>query len=377
MESGTTSFTAGGQQSRSQRLCTRLAEIYDGEKYDATLEVPFWSSTEPHATTTPPSSAWEPAISLSPLPTSVELVAGFGEPVWRVETVQPVQKILKRLLGPRDHKVTLSHAEVLEGGELGTRPLRHCKATDEYTLKGAAEGEHYEPRFTFHGFRYAQIDGWPGDLDLVSIEAVVRHTDMKSAGSFECSDRLLNRLYQNVSVLVYDCFNMLKNWLIDLEHDQGVLDGVPPMVSPNATLPDPVWRPGILSILAQQYNSMMTWMRVLPRNKSGATHPWDTSVFQLGDWLDPAKFLHERVAGLCRLEPGWTRCRVAPAVGAEFTTSASASYVTPRGTVSCAWHTRAVAGGGGGGDGMEVMQLDVSVPYGTMVEVVNAADGDG
>lgn len=335
----------------------RLAEIYDGEKYDGTMEVPFWSSAKTSAVSDT-SSPWKPVLVLPPLLDSVKLTAGFGEPVRRVETIQPVEKIvspsgriivdfgqnlvgylrLKKILGPRGHKVTLSHAEILENGELGTRPLRICKAMDEYTLKGAAEGELYEPRFTFHGFRYAQIDDWPGELDLDSIEAVVCHTDMKSAGSFQCSDPLLNQLFKNVcwgmrgnflsvptdcpqrderlgwtgdlalfaptAVLVYDCFNMLKNWLIDVEHDQGILGGVPPMVSPNATLPDPVWcrripcaiwhdvtilapwalyqETGDLSILAQQYNSMLEWMKVLPRNKSGATHLWDTSVFQLG-----------------------------------------------------------------------------------------------
>ncbi len=359
---------------RVQTICTdaswtvtrgpiRLAEIYDGEKYDATLEVPFWSSAEADdgSSYSSAASVWEPVLVLSPLPPdSVELTAGFGEPVRRIETLQPVRKLsspsgktivdfgqnlvgyvrLKRIRGPRGHKIVLSHAEVLEKGELGTRPLRLCKATDEYTLKGAAEGEHYEPRFTFHGFRYVQVDGWPGDLDLdlASIEAVVCHSDMKSAGAFACSEPLLNKLYQNVcwsmrgnflsvptdcpqrderlgwtgdlalfvptATLVYDCFNMLKNWLIDVEHDQGVLGGVPPMVSPNATLPDPLWcrripcaiwhdvtilapwalyqETGDLRILAQQYNSMLEWMRVLPRNKSNATHLWDTSVFQLG-----------------------------------------------------------------------------------------------
>ncbi len=331
----------------------RLAEIYDGEKYDATLEVPLWSSATGGA-----AGIWDPVALLSPLPNSVALTTGFGEPVRRIESIQPVERIvspsgktildfgqnlvgylrLKSIRGPRGHKITLSHAEVLEDCELGTRPLRLCKATDEYTLKGAPEGEHYEPRFTFHGFRYAQIDGWPGNLDLASIEAIVCHTDMKSAGSFECSDSLLNQLYHNVvwgmkgnflsvptdcpqrderlgwtgdlalfaptAVLVYDCFNILKNWLIDVEHDQGILGGVPPMVSPNATLPDPLWcrripcaiwhdvtilapwtlyqETGDLDILARQYNSMLEWIRVLPRNKSGATHLWDPAVFQLG-----------------------------------------------------------------------------------------------
>ncbi|TEA11409.1 putative beta-glucosidase O [Colletotrichum sidae] len=339
----------------------RLAEIYDGEKYDATLEVPGWSSPVDI-----PDSPWEPVLKLPFLPASTGLVAGYGEPVRRTQVIKPVSEIttpsgkvvldfgqnlvgylrLSDIRGPRGHKITLSHAEVLEHGELGTRPLRLCKATDEYTLKGAPEGERYEPRFTFHGFRYAQVDNWAGgDTTMTSsIEAVVCHTDMAPAGSFSCSDELLNRLYGNVcrgmrgnflsvptdcpqrderlgwsgdlalfaptAGLVYDCHGMLRNWLVDVAHDQAALGGVPPMVSPNATLPDPVWcrrvpcaiwhdvtvlapwalyeETGDVAILAQQYGSMLAWMETLPRNKTGATHLWDTSVFQLGDWLDPA-----------------------------------------------------------------------------------------
>ncbi|KAJ0276346.1 hypothetical protein COL940_008317 [Colletotrichum noveboracense] len=342
---------------------TRLAEIYDGEKYDATLEIEKWSS--PITTTGFDMFRWEPVLVLPFLPESTKLVAGFGESVRRVEVIKPVDQIttptgktivdfgqnlvgflkLTNISGSRGHIIKLSHAEVLEHGELGTRPLRICKAVDEYILKGSAEGEQYEPRFTFHGFRYAQIDGWASDHDIMtSVEAVVCHTDMKSVGSFSCSDDMLNKLYENITwgmrgnflsvptdcpqrderlgwsgdlalfaptaSLIYDCFGMLKNWLIDVEYDQGVLDGVPPMVSPNATIPDPIWcrrvpcaiwhdvsilgpwalyqETGDETTLAQQYNSMLTWMRVLPRNKSGATHLWDTSVSQLGDWLDPA-----------------------------------------------------------------------------------------
>ncbi|KAJ0283646.1 hypothetical protein Brms1b_007090 [Colletotrichum noveboracense] len=308
---------------------TRLAEIYDGEKYDATLEIEKWSS--PITTTGFDMFRWEPVLVLPFLPESTKLVAGFGESVRRVEVIKPVDQIttptgktivdfgqnlvgflkLTNISGSRGHIIKLSHAEVLEHGELGTRPLRICKAVDEYILKGSAEGEQYEPRFTFHGFRYAQIDGWASDHDIMtSVEAVVCHTDMKSVGSFSCSDDMLNKLYENITwgmrgnflsvptdcpqrderlgwsgdlalfaptaSLIYDCFGMLKNWLIDVEYDQGVLDGVPPMETGDETT------------LAQQYNSMLTWMRVLPRNKSGATHLWDTSVSQLGDWLDPA-----------------------------------------------------------------------------------------
>ena len=99
--------------------------------------------------------------------------------------------------GPAGHTITLRHAEVLEHGELGTRPLRHAKATDHYTLRG--EGvETWEPRFTFHGFRYAEVKNWPGELNPDDIRAVVCHSDMERTGWFECSDPLVNRLHENV-----------------------------------------------------------------------------------------------------------------------------------------------------------------------------------
>ena len=335
----------------------RLAEIYDGEKYDATQEVPDWSSV--------PSLIgnnyvdWQQVFCMDPLPSLTELTAGFGGPVRRHEVVRPIEKIvtpsgriildfgqnlvgyvrLVNIKGSRGHKIVLSHAEVLENQELGTRPLRICKAIDEYTLKGDENGEQYEPTFTFHGFRYAQIDGWVGDALLEdSAVAVVCHTDMEKAGSFSCSDPLLNKLYENVywgmrgnflsvptdcpqrderlgwsgdlalfaptATLIYNCVGMLKNWLIDVQYDQKILGGVPAMVTPNATLPDPTWcrripcaiwhdvtvlapwalyeETGDKSILIQQYSSMTTWIRKIPRNISGATHLWDTAIFQLG-----------------------------------------------------------------------------------------------
>ncbi|PVH81391.1 glycoside hydrolase family 78 protein [Cadophora sp. DSE1049] len=339
-----------------------MAEIYDGEKYDATREVPDWSKA---SQSTNLGLEWQPVLLFPPLPDTTELTAGFSEPVRRIEVIEPIDKIispsgktiidfgqnlvgyvrLSNIKGPPGHEITLHHAEVLENGELGLRPLRICKAMDKYRLSGLGQAEKYEPRFTFHGFRYVQIDGWISDNDLLnSVEAVVCHTDMKSAGSFSCSNPLLNKLYCNIvwgmrgnflsvptdcpqrderlgysgdialfaptATLIYDCFSMLKNWLVDVEYDQGVLGGVPAMVTPNAMLPDPVWcrrkpcaiwhdvtvllpwtlyeETGDASILAQQYNSMTTWMGIIPKNDSGRGHLWDNSIYQLGDWLDPA-----------------------------------------------------------------------------------------
>lgn len=341
-----------------QRGPIQLAEIYNGEKYDATLEVPYWSTIVPEGAAHF-SYTQQPALCMPPLPDKVKLTAGFGEPVRRIEIIQPVQYLvsptgksildfgqnmvgyvrLKNIKGPRGHKIILSHAEVLEKQELCVRPLRQCDAVDEYILKGDQSGETYEPRFTFHGFRYAQVDGWTSDSKLMdSVEAVVCHSDMKEVGSFACSDKLITQLYQNIrwgmkgnflsvptdcpqrderlgwsgdlalfaptAVLLFDCYDFIKNWLVDVWYDQQTLDGVPAMVTPNATLPDPVWcrrkpcaiwhdvtilapwalyeETGKLEILEQQYESMATWMQKLPRNREGCTHLWDTSIFQLG-----------------------------------------------------------------------------------------------
>ena len=79
------------------------------------------------------------------------------------------------------HTVTFRHTEVLEHGEAATRPLRQCKATDSLTLAG--DLVEWEPKFTFHGFRYVQVENWPsknGEPLLADLEAVVVHSHMKS-----------------------------------------------------------------------------------------------------------------------------------------------------------------------------------------------------
>src|SRR5262249_44648407 len=76
------------------------------------------------------------------------------------------------------------------------KPLRGARAEDVYVLNGAGI-ETWEPRFTFHGFRYARIDGWPGSFDPASVRAVVLHTDFDRIGWFECSSSLVNRLHEN------------------------------------------------------------------------------------------------------------------------------------------------------------------------------------
>lgn len=323
-----------------------LSGIYDGETYDARLEKPGWSM--PGFSETGWSGVRTVEWNLS------ALEAPLGPPVRRIERVKPVsmqkspagktivdfgQNLVGRLVikvnGPAGHTVTLRHAEVLENGELGTRPLRMAEATDHYTLKGAGV-EIWEPRFTFHGFRYAEVNNWPGAFDLSALEAVVLHSDMQPTGWFECSDPLLNQLHKNVvwgmrgnfldvptdcpqrderlgwtgdlevfsptAAYLYDVSGLLQSWLRDLATDQRKAGGAVPHVIPNVlgknsagaaawadaatVVPRVLYqRFGDAQILADQFESMCAWVDYI---ESVATDGvlWDKG-FQFGDWLDP------------------------------------------------------------------------------------------
>jgi alpha-L-rhamnosidase len=75
--------------------------------------------------------------------------------------------------------------------------IRSAKVTDVYTLKGRGR-EVYEPRFTYHGFRYVEVTGFPGTPGLSALEGRVVHDDLESAGEFACSNPLLSQLYRNI-----------------------------------------------------------------------------------------------------------------------------------------------------------------------------------
>lgn len=102
------------------------------------------------------------------------------------------------------------------------------------------------------------------------------------------------------------------------------------------------------------------WDSMLP---DGSINPGEMTSFNHYAFGAVAKFLYERVAGLQRLDPGWKRCRIAPAIGAGFS-SAFASHVTPNGLVSCKWETTDV------GESTNTIKLHLKVPYNTSVEVV-------
>jgi alpha-L-rhamnosidase len=337
------------------------SEIYNGEDYDSRHEQIGWSSDSNFD-----ESSWLPTEEL-PFP-SARLVTSDSPPVREKEELGPVNifkskagktlidfgqnlvgKLRVRLPGSlpgpdlEGHQISFSHAEVLECGELGTRPLRGAKPIDTVTLS-KHQPLIWSPKFTFHGFRYVQVDGWPTDSRMPNqddITALVLYSDMTRTGWFSCSDSLINRLHENVcwsmkgnffslptdcpqrderlgwtgdiqvfcpsANFIFDTKGFLGSWLDDVASEQLEEEkkGVPGLVvpdifeAPNPPGPQSVWHDvtvltpwdlynssGDEEILRKQYISMKAWVdKGIMRGPNGL---WDKNNWQYGDWLDPA-----------------------------------------------------------------------------------------
>ena len=187
----------------------RANNEYDGEVYDATAEQTGWSETGFD------DSPWQPVqVVESP---QGRMAAQMAEPLRVTETLKPV-KISQlrpgvfiydmgqnmvgwcrlRVAGPKGTQVVLRHAETLKpDGSLYVANLRSAEATDSYTLNGAGI-EDWQPRFTYHGFRYVEVTGFPGTPDLSSIEGQVVHDSMDSTKDFTSSNQMLNDIHHNM-----------------------------------------------------------------------------------------------------------------------------------------------------------------------------------
>ena len=101
--------------------------------------------------------------------------------------------------GPAGARIVLRHAETLNvDGKLYVDNLRSAEATDTYILKGARPEEVWEPRFTYHGFRYVEMTGYPGKPLLSALEGRVVHDAMEKTADFTSSSSLLNQLHHNI-----------------------------------------------------------------------------------------------------------------------------------------------------------------------------------
>lgn len=180
---------------------------YDGEIYDARKELQGW------ATVGYDDRAWKKATYVQEPGGNYE--AQLNRNMKVMQDLQPVSITSKggkyiidygqnfsgwvkmRVQGESGTKVTLRFAESLnEDGTLFRDNLRAAKATDVYILKGGAV-EEWEPRFTYHGFRYVEVEGYPGDLDVEKITGRLVYDEMETVGSFTSSNTLLNQIHKN------------------------------------------------------------------------------------------------------------------------------------------------------------------------------------
>lgn len=181
--------------------------VYNGETYDARLETPGWDRPEYD------DSRWS-SINVVSGPKG-ELSSQMMPPIRVVDTIVPLKMTSPmpcafifdmgqnfsgwaqlRVRGPRGTTVKMRFAEMLyDNGMINQENLRGARAEDVYILKGEEE-EVWEPRFTYHGFRYVELSGYPGVPAVNAIRGRVVHTAVEPAGSFSCSKPVLNSLQQ-------------------------------------------------------------------------------------------------------------------------------------------------------------------------------------
>ncbi len=318
------------------------SDIYNGESYDARLEINGWSLAGFDDT------GWKGSI-VTRAPKGI-LVAPIGPPVRRIHEIVPISItsagdkaflvdmgqnmvgwVKIRARGGAGDTIMLRHAEVLDkNGKIYYDNLRSAKQTDIYILNGKSD-EVFEPHFTFHGFRYVEITGYPGELKPEDVTGIVVHSDMEVTGGFSCSDSLVNRLQQNIiwgqkgnfvdvptdcpqrderlgwtgDAQVFAptaCFNMntasfYAKWLRDMSADQRS-DGMVPHVIPAAIsgggatgwadaaviIPWTVYlNYADTGILQVQYPGMKRWISYMAGH-AGDDHLW-IEDWHFGDWL--------------------------------------------------------------------------------------------
>lgn len=327
--------------------------IWNGEVYDARLEKVGWSSPDFDA------SGWKNAEVISA--SDVELRSQMAPPIKVTRNIRPIRITNPRpgvyvydfgqnfagwtkltVSGPRGTKINLRHAELLnDDGMIYAENLRSAKATDVYILKG--EGlETYEPRFTYHGFRYVEVTGFPGEPKLENLLGRVVHSSVETTGNFTCSNELLNKIQANIiwgqlsnlmgiptdcpqrdermgwmgdahlsaEEAIYNFWmpSFYEKWVRDIMVSQADDGSVPDVVPPHWSIypADPAWGTacvlipwylyqyyGDVRILEGSYPCMKSWVDFLTNNARNYVLPYS----KYGDWVEPGHVASEITPG--------------------------------------------------------------------------------
>lgn len=330
--------------------------VYAGEVYDARREPIGWHTAEFC------DAGWEPVIAMEPPGGRMEEQAIPPIRITQVRTPESIHACGAgryivdmgqnfagwariRVQGPAGTEVRLRFAERLDtAGELDTSSTgvfaTGVEQIDRYICRGGGV-EEWEPRFTYHGFRYVEVSGWPGVLTADDIKGIVVHTDFVVAGGFECADERLNRMHQvavwthrsnvhsvpedcparercgwlgdaNVvceySLWNYDSRALWEKYLDDIESTRSLHGGLPCNIAPGKRtcgMANPDWamafvmipwyvyvHTGKVGVLQRHWEGM----DVLMRHLRDRAEEWIITE-GYGDWCDPGE------DGLCTHTP--------------------------------------------------------------------------
>ena len=320
---------------------------YDGEFYDARKEMNDWNKIGFD------DSKWQKAEPVGK--PGEKLVAMPIDPIEITDQISPVSvKEIKpgtfifdlgqnmvgwtelTVKGKKGDQVTQRFAETLKpDGSLFLDNIRNAEVTDTYILKGE-ETEKWEPRFTYHGFRFVEMTGFPGTPALTAIKGKVVHDALETTGTFNCSNPLINSIYKNAvwgisgnyrsmptdcpqrderqgwlgdrsaectgESFIFDISKLYNKWVNDM-HDAQLENGSVPDIAPTywPTYTDNTTWPGTFlfasDMLYNQYGDTRTIETHYPALRSWITHmsqylnngimPKDT----YGDWCVPPEDL--------------------------------------------------------------------------------------
>ncbi len=322
------------------------SDIFDGEDYDARREIKGWN--EPNFN----DSAWNTVdtgrVEKSPLIEPMRMQPVIEKDILHaisVKTVKPGTYVFdfgQNMVGwarinvpaVAGGKITIRFAEMLNAdGSLYTDNYRTARSADSYIPVG--DGAHWEPSYTFHGFRYVELDGLPENAKPSTdwVKGVVLHNDMERIGSFVCSNPKINWLQSNIQwsqrgnffSIPTDCpqrdermgwtgdaqvfcptaaFNMdveafFSKWFFDIrdtQHPDGAYPDIAPMKNPKAKGGNAAWGDagvvcpweiylayGNKKVLERNYDSMKRYITYLEKNSDNFIRP-DSGY---GDWLQP------------------------------------------------------------------------------------------
>jgi alpha-L-rhamnosidase len=317
--------------------------LYYGERRDARVLIDGWDRPGFDDRT------WEPAVPVSGPPLAAQTM-----PPIRVTGTLAARSVRRlpdgasvfdfgqnfsgwtrlKVDGPPGTEVRLRHAELLhEDGTLNLGPNENAEATDVYILRGAGP-EVFEPSFTYHGFRYVEMTGYPGQPGPEALEGRVVHSDVERTGTFRSSNELIDAVHRNVvwgqlsnlmsiptdcpqrderhgwlgdahlsaeeAVFNFDMAAFYAKFLDDIrlaQREDGSLPDVAPAYLPRLYPADPAWSSAYATLvellwdhygdrrtIAAHYASLKRYIDFLRRSADGHIV---RSLGKYGDWCPP------------------------------------------------------------------------------------------